>query len=164
MLDLGCGAGSNTVFIAGAGYEVIGLDFVPLALKHSVKLATDNSLEELPFTGGDATCLPFKASVFDLIIDLGCFHCLSEDRREVYINEIARVLRPGGLIQLTCFNKKGDTPDVASSFDEAEIETLFSKNFETKDVKEYEGVSRLGDIKLFYTFLMRRTGRYSQPK
>ncbi len=157
VLDIGCGAGSNTVFISGAGYNVIGLDFAALALKHSVKLAEDNSFE-IPFTAADAAALPFRASVFDLIIDLGCFHCMAEERRGDYIEEVSRVIRPGGLIQLTCFNKKGEPPEVASGFDEADIEALFSGNFEIEDVKDYDGESRLGEVMPFFTFLMRRKG------
>ncbi len=155
VLDIGCGAGSNTVFISGAGYNVIGLDFVPLALKHSIELAEENSLE-IPFTAADAAYLPFRSSVFDLIIDLGCFHCMAEGRRGDYIDEVSRVIRPGGFIQLTCFNKKGDIPEVASSFDEADIRTLFSRNFEIEDVKDYDGESRLGEIMPFFTFLMKK--------
>lgn len=95
VLDVGCGAGSNVLWLARSGFEAHGIDLSPGAVRaansraRKAKLAVD--VQE-----GDVLNLPFPSGRFDGLVDNGCFHTLPIRRRADYAAEIFRILRPGG--------------------------------------------------------------------
>ena len=97
LVDIGCGA--NLIYdraIVRLGKQVIGVDFT----FNFLKLAPPDSLEAL--IQGDATNLPFHDASFDAVI---CSETLEHIPDEVaVINEIARILRPRGLLFFTVPN------------------------------------------------------------
>jgi len=89
LLDVACGTGRYSAYMAGRGHQVIGIDLSPdmLALARA-------KLPEAEFREGDMESLPFEdASVDTAICALALVH-LKDIRRA--IAEMARVLRPGG--------------------------------------------------------------------
>ena len=100
VLDIGCGAGSNVLYLRQAGFESHGVDISPGAVR-----AANHRLKEAGFPPtvreGDALALGGRAGRFGAAIDHGCFHVLPVDHREAYAREIARILRPGGGFVLT---------------------------------------------------------------
>jgi ubiquinone/menaquinone biosynthesis C-methylase UbiE len=95
VLDVGCGAGSNVLWLARAGYEAHGIDLSPGAIRAARKRAAEVGLSA-DFQEGDALALDFPAARFDAVTDHGCFHTLPIARRPEYAGEIARVLRAEG--------------------------------------------------------------------
>ncbi|SFS77995.1 class I SAM-dependent methyltransferase [Marininema halotolerans] len=99
MLDVGCGAGNEAIFLATQSYHVIGVDFSEEALKiakeraHAVGVHVD-------LRQGDVLDLPIETGSIDFINDRGCFHVISEEQREQFVQEMTRVLRPGGKVLL----------------------------------------------------------------
>jgi hypothetical protein len=81
-LDLGCGTGTDAIYLATHGWDVTGVDAVPKALATARRDATAAGVAPR-FVQGDVTRL-HELSVGDgyaLIVDFGCFHTLPEDRR-----------------------------------------------------------------------------------
>ena len=104
ILDLGCGTGRDTSYLAGGISRVIGIDAAHSGLllaQERFKLAcTQAALVE-----GDAHQLPFPAAIFDGIYCFGLLHefataAAADDVRQV-MGEIHRILRPDGLLILT---------------------------------------------------------------
>ncbi len=92
-IDLGCGTGTNVITLAQAGWQVTGVDFAPRAIqlaKRKVKAA--NLKADLRV--GDTTNLRGIEGPFDLALDMGCFHGVED--RAAYLNELTRLLAPGG--------------------------------------------------------------------
>src|SRR3954464_6803249 len=75
-LDLGCGTGTNVVYLAKNGWEAVGLDFVGRAIAKARRRARDAEVE-CTFVTGDATRLSV-AGPFDLALDMGCLHSISQ--------------------------------------------------------------------------------------
>ena len=94
MLDIGCGAGTNCLFLAKEGYRVSGIDLAPGAIDAARERARRAHLE-VDFRVGDAVHLPFPQRTFGGVNDFGCFHTLPIRLRPGYCHEVARVLRPG---------------------------------------------------------------------
>lgn len=99
-LDIGCGAGSNVLYLARAGFESHGIDLSPGAVQAARTRAAQAGLT-VDVREGDALALEFPSARFGSVIDNGCFHTLPPDRRSGYAEEVARVLRPAGAFVLS---------------------------------------------------------------
>ena len=100
VLDVGCGAGSNVLFLARRGFESHGIDLSPGAVRAAQERARDEGLT-IDVRVGDALDLDFPGARFDGVIDNGCFHTLPIARRRDYARELTRVLRPDGAVVLS---------------------------------------------------------------
>ncbi|MBM4423833.1 MAG: class I SAM-dependent methyltransferase [Chloroflexi bacterium] len=106
-LDLGCGTGTNVIYLARHGWQAVGIDFVGRAVAEAKRKARANGVRA-EFFQADATRLEFLQPPFDLAFDIGCFHSIPADRRAHYLSGLARLLRPGGLF--LCYAFKPSAP------------------------------------------------------
>jgi len=100
VLDIGCGAGSNLLFLARHGYEAHGIDLSPGAV-HAVRARARSEGLTVDAQTGDVLALDFPDHRFGSLVDIGCFHTIPLRRREDYAREVARVLRPCGTFVLS---------------------------------------------------------------
>ena len=94
-LDLGCGFGRAAIYLAGSGWQVDAVDFVEMAIEVARKRAADAGVS-VNFIQGDVMDLPSLAGPYDLVLDVGCAHSLEPEQFEIYVNEVARLVRGGG--------------------------------------------------------------------
>jgi SAM-dependent methyltransferase len=97
-VDLGCGTGTNVIFLASHGWEVVGVDFVPQAIlqaRQRLTRAPQEVQRRVSFHVGDVTRWRFAAAPFDLALDIGCLHALSPAERAAYAAELERHTNPG---------------------------------------------------------------------
>lgn len=95
VLDVACGTGVVAVTAARRGARVTGLDLTPELLE----VARDNARTaavDVDWHEGDAEDLPFPPESFDLVISQ--FGHMFAPRPDVVVNEMLRVLKPGGTI------------------------------------------------------------------
>jgi ubiquinone/menaquinone biosynthesis C-methylase UbiE len=98
-LDAGCGAGTYARAMASAGQRVIGLDYsVPSLLKARARSGGGS----VCWLAADVTRLPLAPSSCDGAICFGVLQALSDPERAVA--ELARVVRPGGRVQVDALN------------------------------------------------------------
>jgi len=101
VLDLGCGSGRHTVYLAEKGFEVFGFDIAHAGMEIAEKWLKENALKADFQIGSIYKRLPYKDDFFDAIISTQTInHGLISDIR-LCIQEIERVLKPGGLIFVT---------------------------------------------------------------
>jgi len=105
VLDVGCGAGTNVLWLAKHGFPAVGVDVAPAAI--AAARARARALRRTPeFVEGEATRLPFRRSDFGAVLDFGCFHTLPLPLRQKYSAEVARVLLPGGCFLLSWIGRE----------------------------------------------------------
>ncbi len=108
-LDLGCGTGTTSVYMASKGWDVTGVDFVPRAIRRA-RARAEESRVSVAFFVGDVTQvskLPIEPG-FDLLFDQGCFHSLPEAAQPAYAHEITRMARSGTTYLLYAFGPQAD--------------------------------------------------------
>ena len=101
VLDLGCGAGFDSLIAArqvGASGRVISIDMTPAMLDKARVGASEAGLSNVEFHEAYAESLPVQDKSVDVVISNGVIN-LCPDKMAVF-EEINRVLKPGGRIQL----------------------------------------------------------------
>src|SRR5689334_19770406 len=94
VLEVGCGAGQCSRWLATQGAQVVGLDLSERQLQHSRRL-DDATGVVVPTVCGTATALPFADASFDIVFSsFGALQFVADG--QVMVDEVARVLRPGG--------------------------------------------------------------------
>ncbi len=98
VLDLGCGAGLDSLIAArrvGPGGRVVGIDFSPSMLGLARRAAA-TTRKRIGFVRADAERLPLHHGSIDVALVNGIFN-LNPAREEIF-RELARVVRPGGIV------------------------------------------------------------------
>jgi SAM-dependent methyltransferase len=105
-LDLGCGTGTSSLALARAGWTVVGVDFVPGAIKNAKQKAKNEGLA-VDFRVADITHLPSQLLSINhtLVLDIGCFHGLSPSEKTTYLEQLSHLLAPGGTWMMYGFIK-----------------------------------------------------------
>lgn len=115
VLDVGCGAGENALFLAERGYQVVGVDGSAAGLARARERARERGLD-IEFVQDDATSLGKLAQRFDTVLDSALYHCLPEQKRADYAAALHRVTNPGAVLHLFCFaTAEVDAPPMAIS-------------------------------------------------
>ncbi len=94
-LDLGCGTGDNSIYLAKHGWQVTGVDYVAKPLDKARAKAAANKVA-VNFTQADVTRLSSEGvgANFGLIVDNGCLHGMSDEDRDAYVREVTAVAAP----------------------------------------------------------------------
>jgi SAM-dependent methyltransferase len=99
VLDLACGAGRHTEALRRRGFKALGLD---------LSLTLLSQPPRLPVVAGDMCCLPFADRTFDWVLNFFTSFGYFEKERENFrvLEEIRRVLTPGGRLLIDLFNRE----------------------------------------------------------
>lgn len=104
-LDLGCGTGTNAIYLARTGFQVVGVDYAAKAIAAAREKGKGAGMSA-EFHVGDVTRLEFLRDPFDFVLDIGCFHSIEPSRRQSYAAGLARLTRPGALFMLYAFGPR----------------------------------------------------------
>ncbi len=112
VLDVACGPGNFTRDFARAtgGGLVVGLDASKTMLSVAVR---ESESANLAYVRGDACALPFRDGAFDAICCFAALYLIREPMRA--LDEIARVLAPGGRVALLSSCNRGPLPTGATN-------------------------------------------------
>ena len=94
-LDLGCGTGTNAIYLARHGWHVTAIDFALTAI-HLARRKVRRLDLDIDFRLEDVTRLDRLVVPFDLILDIGCLHNLDDQGRLTYLHQVKRLLAPSG--------------------------------------------------------------------
>jgi SAM-dependent methyltransferase len=124
-LDVGCGTGDSSIYLAQHGWKVIGVDFVPKALDKARAKAGAAGVP-VAFVHADVTHLS-RAGIdakFQLIVDNGCLHGMSDGDRDLYVQEITAAAAPDARLLIAAAPPGG--PVRFLGLDQAEVERRFT--------------------------------------
>jgi SAM-dependent methyltransferase len=132
-LDIGCGTGTNAIYLAEHGFQPVGTDIAWLAIRRARRKARKAGVS-VAFYVAEAVKLgtpagPPIGGSFDLAVDIGCLHAMLSADRLAYASMLRRMLRAGGYYLLYAWGPRkllgrsvGLTPH--------ETENLLASDFE----------------------------------
>lgn len=100
ILDLCCGSGQATYFLAKYSQQVTGLDASPLSLKRA-----KNNVPQATYIEAFAEDMPIPDHTFDVVHTSAALHEMQPQQLQKIIIEVTRVLKPGGIFTLVDFHK-----------------------------------------------------------
>jgi SAM-dependent methyltransferase len=121
-IDIGCGTGTNVVTLVRAGWQVTGIDFASGAIRKAKRKAAEAGVKAQLYVR-DAAVLNAIIGPFELAFDLGCFHGIFPARRSLYLEQLYRILAPGGFWLLYAF-LAADTDHAQPGIDKGTIRLL----------------------------------------
>ena len=152
-LEVGAGTGTNAIWLAERGFDVLGVDVSPLAVEKARAKINGSDLR-CGFATLDFLAAPNPEVQFDFAFDRGCFHVFDEPEERSHFAEcVAAALKPGGLWLSLIGSAEGSRREVGPPRRSArevalavepmlEIVELRSAEFRANDVKAWFCLSR----------------------
>ncbi len=114
VVDVGCGAGIDSLIAAkmvGLSGQVVGVDMTPAMLTKARQAADEAGLDNVEFREGFGEALPVLNGWADVIISNGVLNLMPD--KSAALAEMARVLKPGGRLQIADILVEKAVPDNA---------------------------------------------------
>lgn len=108
IVEIGCGTGQTSLYLARADRVVVALDLSREALRLGAAAAARYGVSRVAFVEADLTRLPLKAGAFDLVYSSGVLHHTPDPRAA--FARIAAAVRPGGTIVIGLYNRVARLP------------------------------------------------------
>jgi len=152
-LEIGAGTGTNAIWMAERGFDVLGIDVAPLAVERAHAKMEGRALR-CRFAAWDFLAAPPPDGPFQFVFDRGCFHVFDEPvERQRFAAQVAAALAPGGLWLSLIGSTEGPSCDVGPPRRSArevtlaiepalEIVELRSAEFRGHDAKAWFCLSR----------------------
>lgn len=93
VVELGCGSGTDAVYLADRGFDVTAIDIAPSALSHAAEKARKAGVQ-VRWLLADVL-MPPKLDAFDFIYDRGCYHEVRSENLAAYQETVRRYSHPG---------------------------------------------------------------------
>ncbi len=118
ILDAGCNDGRNLIYFLRSGYDVYGIDLDGEAiqmLRHIARSINRSCPVDDRFIIGDVTNMPFSQAQFDAIISSAVLHFAENEEHFLsMVNELTRVLKPGGILFVRMTTNLGISDQIKS--------------------------------------------------
>lgn len=138
-LDLGTGPGTQAIELARRGFRMSGSDLSASAVRQARELSEQQGVS-VDWIVDDVLASELSGP-FDFIFDRGCFHVLPPATRTQYVNTVADLLAPGGLLFLKCFSRLQPSEIGPYRFIPDQIREIFRPRLQVLSIHEtvYQG-------------------------
>ena len=148
VLDVACGEGYGSALLARTAAEVTGVDVSPAAIAHARGAYAERS--NLRFVEASCTKLPLADASVDVAVTFETIEHI--EGQEAFVDELARVLVPGGLLVLSCPNKLEYT-DRRGFRNEYHVKELYRDELEALVKRRFAHLAWYGQKPTFYSVI-----------
>jgi SAM-dependent methyltransferase len=153
VVDVACGEGYGSALLARSATHVTGVDISPQAVGHAQ--ATYAGLANAQFTCASCTALPLDDASIDVAVSFETLEHIHE--QEAFIAELARVLRPDGVLLISCPNKREYTDNRAFE-NEFHVRELYREELAALLGARFPHMSWHGQRPTFYSVIAPEAG------
>ena len=132
---LGCGTGTNAIYLAGKGFDVTGIDIAPTALARA-KAKADKAGVKVRWMVADVLNLPENLGPVDFIFDRGCYHGVRRSNAAGYVETVRRLSQPGTQLLILAGNANEERQYGPPRVREEELRGDFSASFDFQWLRE----------------------------
>jgi len=137
VLDVGCGAGTDAIYLASIGCDVTAIDISHEAIRIARERA-EKAKVKVNFVADNIMEFDFHNKSFDFINDRGVFHHMNPQDREKFAMRINDLLRSNGFYYLRCWSdKEEENTRGPYRISKDEIKNTFSKFFKVGEIKDF---------------------------
>jgi len=130
VLEVGSGRGGGASYIAQKlnPLDITGIDISETAVKLCNSLY---DIDNLNFMVGDSEQIPFNAESFDVLLNIESSHCYGS--MDSFLNEVFRVLKPGGFFLICDFRENTIMDQLFNKFEKSGLKLIKHQNI-TKNI------------------------------
>jgi len=167
-IDLGCGVGNYAIYLSSIGFDVTGIDISSTAIKIAQKNAKKKGVKCNFLVADVLGDLNEVNQTFDFAYDWELLHHIYPEKRKKYIENVCKILNPGGKYLSVCFSDKDPqfggtgkyrkTPlgTILYFSTEEELSDLFEPYFSIKELKTIEISGKFAPHIANYAFMEKR--------
>jgi SAM-dependent methyltransferase len=150
VLEVGCGSGTNAIWMAEGGLDVVALDIAPTVIAMAREKAEKAGVTGLEIVEGDFFAeTPYGGGGFDFVFDRGAYHHHGDDAfRRAFAEAVHHALKPGGYWLTLCGSADDTDPGGPPRLTAADIVAAAEPWFLILDLHALErmksGEGRLG--------------------
>lgn len=154
---LGCGTGTNAIYLAKKGFDVTAIDIAPTALNLAEEKAEKADVK-VRWLLASVLAPPADLKKFDFIFDRGCYHGVRRNNAEAYVRTVKRLSRPGTNILVLAGNANEERHYGPPRVKEEELRGDFSSAFDfvRLDTVHFDSVDPNQKGALAWSVLLRR--------
>ena len=166
-IDMGCGTGNYTLYLAEMGFEMTGVDSSPTAIRIAKKNARKKNVEceflAIDVLEGFEKIL----GTFDFVFDWLLLHHIYPEKRKFYCDNVYKLLNPAGRYLSVCFSEEDlqfggsgkyrETPLGTTLYfsSEKELRDLFAPFFQIEELRTIKTAGKSGHHQSIYVFMTK---------
>ncbi|HSL42665.1 MAG TPA: methyltransferase domain-containing protein [Anaerolineales bacterium] len=148
VLDVGCGSGDLSLYLAQLGHRVVGIDFVEAAITQAQQKKSSlppHVARLVNFQVADASKPSLLGKQFGAVVDSGFFHLFDPEECDLLVDELAKILPPGRRYYMHEFAIEFPVSGMPRQITAEEIQARFTtdKRWHIKEVEQVEFLSRV---------------------
>jgi len=167
-IDLGCGAGNYAIYFTTLGYDVTGVDYSQAAIEIAKENAKTKGVSCNFLVADVLGDLDEVTETFDFAYDWELLHHIYPENREKYVENVYRILNPGGKYLSVCFSENDPQFGGAGKLretrlgtilyfsSEEELRDLFDPNFNIIELKTIEIIGKSAPHLVIYAFMEKK--------
>jgi SAM-dependent methyltransferase len=167
-IDLGCGTGNYSIYLASLGFEVTGIDISPTAIEIAQENAKKKGIKCHFYIANVLDNFNEIKDTFDFAYDWELLHHIFPEQRTIYVKNVYKILNPGAKFLSVCFSfkdpgfgglgkyRKTRLGTILYFSSEDELRELFEPYFKIKELKTIEIRGKPNSHIANYVFMEKR--------
>jgi len=167
-IDLGCGTGNYSIYLASVGFDVTGIDNSPTAIKIAQENAKKKGIKCNFLVANVLGNLNEVKCKFEFAFDWELLHHIFPEKRRIYVKNVYKLLHPSGKYLSVCFSEKDPGFGGSGKYRktrlgtilyfsiEDELRDLFQPYFNIEELKMKEIKGKPDSHLAYYVFMERK--------